>query len=271
MSSLQFSKTDSTGHLENPSDHPTHYSSASVANFVGQRVTILTGAGISAESGLQTFRDADGLWEGHRLEDVATPEAFSRQPELVHEFYNQRRRALRSVTPNAAHLAIAEFERQHTDRGDEFLLVTQNVDDLHQRADSRSLIAMHGELNKARCQESGEVWTWNEDLSTSTPHPRNPSLRGRLRPHIVWFGETPLLLDEIFEFVRQTDVFIAIGTSGVVYPAAMLVQSTPLHTQRILLNLASAENARAFDQILLGQATDLVPKLLLKTVNPTQE
>lgn len=237
-----------------------------IANFAGQRVLILTGAGISAESGLQTFRDADGLWEGHRLEDVATPEAFARNPRLVDEFYNQRRRALRSVQPNPAHAALAEFERQHLERGDEFLLVTQNVDDLHTRAGSRRCIPMHGELNKVRCLDTHEVFDWRTDLTRETPHPKHPDRLGRLRPHIVWFGEVPFELDLIFEFARRTDIFIAIGTSGVVYPAAMLVQATPLHARRWLLNLASAENAGAFDDVKLGPATELVPKLLFSTL-----
>ncbi|HRK07550.1 MAG TPA: NAD-dependent deacylase [Pseudobdellovibrionaceae bacterium] len=229
--------------------------------FAHQRVLILTGAGISAESGLKTFRDADGLWEGHRIEDVATPEAFARDPDLVYDFYNQRRRSLREVTPNAAHVAIAKFEHQHIASGGEFLLVTQNVDDLHGRAGSKRLLHMHGELIKARCLDRGEVLNWTDDLDQSSVHPRS-KMPGRLRPHIVWFGEVPLHLDEIFDFARRAEVFIAIGTSGVVYPAAMLVNATPPHCRRILLNLAAAENATAFDEVMLGAATQLVPQLL---------
>ncbi len=222
-------------------------------------VVVLTGAGISQESGLATFRGADGLWEGHRVEDVATPQAFARQPQLVHEFYNQRRRQLLSpnVQPNAAHRALAEFEQQWPG---EFLLVTQNVDDLHVRAGSRHVRAMHGELLKARCLETGEIFEWREDLGLETPHPRNPTWRGRLRPHIVWFGEYPLFLDEISRALAKADLFVAIGTSGLVYPAAALVEMTPDRCRRVEINLDDTPVARAFDEVVRGRAGEEVPR-----------
>jgi len=225
------------------------------------KVLVLTGAGISAESGIPTFRGADGLWEGHRLEDVATPDAFRRDPVLVHQFYNDRRRRLQQsdVSPNAAHLALAEFEQQHDD---DFLLVTQNIDDLHQRAGSRNVLPMHGELLQARCLDTGETFPWKEDLSLHTPHPSDPSRIGRLRPHVVWFGEIPLGLEQISRAAQQADVFIAIGTSAVVYPAAGIVQSTRLDCRRIEINLDNTPQSRAFDDSIRGKASIEVPRLL---------
>ncbi len=224
-------------------------------------VLVLTGAGISAESGIPTFRGADGLWEGHRLEDVATPDAFRRNPELVHRFYNLRRRYLQQpeIQPNAAHLALAEFESRWSGQ---FLLVTQNIDNLHQRAGSKQLLAMHGELLKARCLDSGATYGWLEDLDTDTPHPLDPARRGRLRPHVVWFGEMPLGMDQIEAAARSADVFIAIGTSGLVYPAAGIVNWTPSRCRRIEINLDQTPASPHFDQTYRGPATQWVPKVL---------
>ncbi len=224
-------------------------------------VLILTGAGISAESGIPTFRGPDGLWEGHRVEDVATPEAFERDPTLVHRFYNLRRRKLLEPTikPNAAHRALADFEAEH-DAG--FLLVTQNIDDLHQRAGSRRVLPMHGELLKARCLDSDEVFDWTDDLDLDTPHPRDPMRLGRLRPHIVWFGEVPLGLDQIEQAASAADVFIAIGTSGVVYPAAGIVRATRPDCYRIEINLDATPGSSRFDESIRGQATVEVPRVL---------
>lgn len=224
-------------------------------------ILVLTGAGISAESGVPTFRGPDGLWEGHRVEDVATPEAFQRNPELVQEFYNQRRRKLLSpeIQPNAAHLALAELERIHDG---EFLLVTQNIDDLHQRAGSRKLLAMHGELLKARCIDSGETFAWCEDLNLHTPHPRFPDRLGRLRPHVVWFGELPIGLDEIARAAETADGFLSIGTSGLVYPAAGIVRATPPHCRRIEINLDTTAASSMFDESIRGRASVEVPKIL---------
>ena len=222
-------------------------------------ILILTGAGISADSGIPTFRGTDGLWEGHRLEDVATSEAFGRDPVLVHQFYNDRRRQLQAagVQPNAAHLALAEFEQRH--EGD-FLLVTQNIDNLHQRAGSRRVLAMHGELLKARCLDTGELYDWTEDLSVETPHPADPSRRGRLRPHVVWFGEIPLGLDQIEQAASQADLFVAIGTSGVVYPAAGIVRATPPHCRTVEINRDDTPRSSSFDETIRGRASDVLPE-----------
>ncbi|HEX9082682.1 MAG TPA: NAD-dependent deacylase, partial [Holophagaceae bacterium] len=195
-------------------------------------LVVLTGAGISAESGLRTFRDADGLWERHRVEDVATPEAFARNPALVYRFYNERRRALPDVSPNAAHQALARLESAWP--GD-FLLVTQNVDDLHERAGSRNLIHMHGELRKARCLACRAILPWPDDLEAEDRCPH--CTHGRLRPHIVWFGERPLEMDRIFAALDRCTRFVAIGTSGHVYPAAGFVEAVGPACRTLELNL----------------------------------
>lgn len=225
------------------------------------KVLVLTGAGISAESGIPTFRGDDGLWEGHRVEDVATPEAFGRNPELVHQFYNLRRRKLldKSIQPNAAHVALAEFEQRHDDS---FLLVTQNIDDLHQRAGSKNVLPMHGELLKARCTLTGDLIDWREDLSLQTPHPSEPDLVGTLRPHVVWFGEMPIGLDQIADFAESCDLFLAIGTSAVVYPAAGIVQCTPQHCVRVEINLDDTPQSDRFEKTIRGPASVEVPKFL---------
>ncbi|WP_005036747.1 Sir2 family NAD+-dependent deacetylase [Holophaga foetida] len=221
-------------------------------------VVILTGAGISAESGLRTFRASDGLWEEHRIEDVATPEGFERDPELVQNFYNERRHQLKTVVPNAAHRALAELEQGW--QGD-FLLVTQNVDDLHERAGSRSLIHMHGELHKARCQRCHGVFRWEADLGAMTPCP-SCGAHGELRPHIVWFGEMPLELDRIGEALERCSLFLAIGTSGNVYPAAGFVRMVPRQARRIELNLEASMVAGAFPEHRTGPASETVPELV---------
>ena len=223
------------------------------------KVLILTGAGISAESGIPTFRGSDGLWEGHRIEDVATPEAFERNPELVQTFYNGRRRALQdeAIKPNAAHVALAEFERNHDD---DFLLVTQNIDNLHQRAGSENILPMHGELLKARCGESGELFDWRDDLTADTPHPHDAAKRGALRPHVVWFGEMPIGLERIDAAARQADLFVAIGTSALVYPAAGIVQATKSSCRRVEINLDDTPQSNVFDATIRGKASEEVPK-----------
>ena len=217
-------------------------------------IVLLTGAGISAESGLRTFRDADGLWERHRVEDVATPEAFRRDPALVYRFYNERRRSLSGVQPNAAHLALARLER---DWPGKLLLVTQNVDDLHERAGARAPLHMHGELLKARCLACRAVAAWPGDLDAES---RCPACgRGPLRPHIVWFGEVPFHMDRIYEAVAGCDLFVAIGTSGHVYPAAGLVEAAPPGARTVELNLEPSRVADAFQEHRTGRATDQVP------------
>lgn len=242
-------------------------------------ILVLTGAGISAESGIPTFRDADGLWEGHAIEEVATPQGFARDPERVHDFYNARRRGLLSpeIHPNAAHVALAEWEREHVARGaGKFLLVTQNIDDLHVRAGSKNVLAMHGELLKAQCLESGEVFDWLDDLTMDTPHPEDPAdetRRGMLRPHVVWFGEVPLGLDVIADAASEANLFLAIGTSGLVYPAAGMVQSTQPRCRKIEINLGDTPASSAFDEHRRGRASTEVPKLIreLASFDETRE
>ena len=218
-------------------------------------IVILTGAGISAESGLRTFRAADGLWENHRVEDVATPEAFVRDPGLVQRFYNERRQQLRQVEPNAAHHALARLER---DWPGEVLVVTQNVDDLHDRAGSRNLIHMHGELLKARCMACGAVSVWKEDILPESPCPACTRM-GRLRPHIVWFGEMPLEMGRIGEALGRCSLFAAIGTSGNVHPAAGFVSMVRPGTRTIELNLDASMISSGFRECRQGRATELVP------------
>jgi NAD-dependent deacetylase len=222
-------------------------------------IVILTGAGISKESGLDTFRDTDGIWANVRLEDVATPEAFQRNPRLVHDFYNARRRALNdaSVAPNPGHLALARLEREWPGP---VLLVTQNIDNLHERAGSRQLLHMHGEVQKVRCQECRGVFAWYEDLGVGDTCPGcgDP---GGLRPHVVWFGEMPLAMDRIYAALEACSLFISIGTSGSVYPAAGFVsharQFAEAHT--VELNMEPSAGATLFHQTIYGPATSVVP------------
>lgn len=219
-------------------------------------IVILTGAGISAESGLPTFRDANGLWQGHRIEDVASPEGFARDPELVHEFYNQRRAQLKTVEPNAGHQALARLEREWSGG---FLLVTQNVDDLHERAGSENLIHMHGELRKARCGYCGAVLSCSRDVFSGT-RCRACGEVGGLRPHIVWFGEFPLETGRITTALRKANLFVSIGTSGMVYPAAGFVhQAKEAGAETIEINNAVTEASAHFDRRLTGPATVQVP------------
>jgi len=219
-------------------------------------IVVLTGAGISAESGLSTFRLKDGLWDNHAVEDVATPEAFRRNPSLVHEFYNARRQQLDSVVPNAAHLALAGFEKQFS--GD-FLLVTQNVDDLHDRAGSKNLIHMHGELLESRCTGCDAVERIDHDLTTASVC-ATCQRTGTVRPNIVWFGEMPMAMDRIYNTLAQCDLFVSIGTSGNVYPAAGFCQEAKIAgAQTIELNLGPSKGASSFDICQYGLATELVP------------
>ncbi len=228
-----------------------------------RNIVVLTGAGISAESGVPTFRGADGLWEGHRFEDVATPEAFARDPELVQRFYNLRRAALSTVQPNAAHHALAELAARW--EGD-FLLVTQNVDDLHDRAHADplpgmgfELIHMHGELLKGRCTRTGLVSDWPGDMAAHEPSPDHPE--GCMRPHIVWFGEMPLHMDRIERALAACDLFVSIGTSGAVYPAAGFVDlARRAGARTVEINLEPSLGAGLFDESVYGPATQAVPR-----------
>ena len=221
-------------------------------------IVILTGAGISRESGLHTFRDADGIWATVRIEDVATPEAFQRDPCKVQGFYNARRRGLldEGVQPNAAHHALARLEAAWPGG---VLLVTQNIDDLHDRAGSQNLIHMHGELLKARCTMCRSVHEWREDLDVGTVCPRC-GMPGTLRPHVVWFGEMPLEMERIYGALGDCGLFVSIGTSGNVYPAAGFVQEARASGARTLeLNLEPSAGATLFEQRREGPATELVP------------
>ncbi|MEE8445606.1 MAG: Sir2 family NAD+-dependent deacetylase [Alphaproteobacteria bacterium] len=221
-------------------------------------IVVLTGAGISRESGLHTFRDTDGIWATVKIEDVATPEAFARDPVTVQEFYNSRRRGLAdgAVEPNPAHVALAEFEAAW--QGD-FLLVTQNIDDLHERAGSRNLVHMHGELFKARCESCGGTADWRGDIFVETACPACGKAGG-LRPHVVWFGEMPLEMERIYASLESCGLFISIGTSGNVYPASGFVQAARTTGARTVeLNLEPSEGATLFDEAIYGPAGTVVP------------
>lgn len=223
-----------------------------------KRIVVLTGAGVSAESGMGTFRDRNGIWTKHSLEDVATPEGFARNPDLVHDFYNARRRALREARPNNAHFALARLEQSMKKAGGELMLVTQNVDNLHEKAGSRSLLHMHGELSRVMCSACGEKGAWDEDLFTNTECWRCGA-QGALRPDVVWFGEIPYGMDDIYGRLSSCDLFASIGTSGEVYPAAGFVHEAQLagaHT--IELNLEPSANAPTFGEGRYGPATQVV-------------
>lgn len=234
-----------------------------------KNTVILTGAGISAESGLGTFRDKDGIWTRYPLEDLATPEGFARDPAFVHGFYNDRRAQLRTAEHNAAHSALAELEAAVLEAGCAYTLVTQNVDNLHEKAGSRpeNLIHMHGELAKARCGCCGIVSAWTGDLAIDMAC-QTCQQTGFMRPHVVWFGEMPLDMDRIERAILAADVFVSIGTSGDVYPAAGYVQMARqfgLHT--VELNLEPSANAALFDETSYGPASKTVPEWVSKQLN----
>jgi NAD-dependent deacetylase len=221
-----------------------------------RNIVVLTGAGISAESGLATFRGPDGLWEGHRVEDVATPQAFRRDPALVQAFYDARRERLSSVEPNAAHRALARLDAEWPGA---LLIVTQNVDDLHERAGARRLLHMHGELNSAWCLACDARTAWQAPLGDAPPCPACGE-RGSLRPDIVWFGEMPYEMERIDRALMDADLFVSIGTSGAVYPAAGFVQTARYSGARTLeLNLEPSLGSTLFDEARTGPAGTLVP------------
>lgn len=222
-------------------------------------IVVLTGAGISAESGIKTFRASDGLWEGHRIEDVATPSGFKRNPILVQEFYNQRREQLlqSSIKPNPAHEALARLENEFDG---EFTLVTQNVDNLHERAGSINVLHMHGELLKIRCTQTGKVFICNEPIIKEMLCDCCQQ-KGTLRPHIVWFEEMPFFMEHIYKAVESCDLFVSIGTSGNVYPAAGLVQiANQVGAQTLEINLEKSNVASQFNDKIYGEAGEMVPK-----------
>ena len=226
-----------------------------------KEVVVLTGAGISAESGVRTFRDNDGLWENHRVEDVATPEAWVSDQSLVWSFYQARRNQLLEVVPNPAHFALAQLES----KTESLTLITQNVDDLHERGGSESVIHMHGRLQTLRCEATGlsEVRMGEHDLGGDFVLCNCCAVSSRMRPDIVWFGEVPMEMDVIYREVENCDVFIVIGSSGHVYPAAGLVNlanSNDAHT--ILVNLELPINGGDFDEAHIGKAGEILPDLV---------
>jgi NAD-dependent deacetylase len=232
-----------------------------MSEFLGkyQSIVILTGAGVSAESGVNTFRDNGGVWEDHRIEDVATPEAFERDAEFVHRFYNARRRPIldQQVAPNAAHKAIAKLQSEYSGK---VMLVTQNVDNLHEQGGSKEVFHMHGELLKMHCVNTHKVYDCNDDLNTEDKCECCGSA-GNLRPHIVWFGEMPLYMDEIYSALAECDLFVAIGTSGNVYPAAGFVEvAGQSGAQSLEINLEESQVASSFNEARYGLAGTVVPE-----------
>lgn len=220
-------------------------------------IVILTGAGLSAESGLATFRDAGGIWAQYNVEDVATPEGYARNPSLVLDFYNQRRRQGASAQPNAAHLALARLEAEHSGQ---VLIVTQNIDALHEAAGTHNLIHMHGEIAKAFCTECGKrTHIGANDIELDSRCPACAEF-GTLRPDVVWFGEMPYHMERIYEALAACNLFMSIGTSGTVYPAAGFVAGAKhagAHT--VELNLEPSQGASLFHEAIHGQATEIVP------------
>lgn len=223
-----------------------------------ERLVVLTGAGISAESGIPTFRSNGGLWRTYRFDELATPEAFQRNPGLVWEFYRWRQETARRAQPNRGHDVLARMEKQW---GPAFSLLTQNVDDLHDRAGNRRLLHLHGELSKARCTLCDQVLEGFDYQDSNLPCPKCKGSKG-LRPHIVWFGEQPLFLEEIQESLARATLFMAIGTSGVVYPAAQFVQLARRQGAfTVLINLDPAENASTFHRVIRGKSSEILDKL----------
>lgn len=222
-----------------------------------QNIVILTGAGLSAESGLSTFRDKDGIWAQYDYREVATPEGFACNPAKVLEFYNRRRRENRNVQPNAAHLALACLERDYS--GD-VLIVTQNIDPLHEMAGSKNLIHMHGEISKKLCARCGGRFDWSEEELRIDSACDACGMIGCMRPDVVWFGEMPYRMDEIYEALAQCDLFISIGTSGTVYPAAGFGSAArEVGARTVELNLEPSEGVSIFHEVRNGKATEIVP------------
>ncbi|MGA8107879.1 MAG: NAD-dependent deacylase [Acidobacteriaceae bacterium] len=227
------------------------------------RVFVLTGAGVSAESGLKTFRDQGGLWEGHRVEDVATPEAWEEDPARVWRFYSERRKAAKRAEPNAAHRALAELEEK---LGERFLLVTQNVDDLHQRAGSQRVVHMHGELFASRCEYFPRGCTREPFRDEAVYESEDAIARcvcgGRIRPHIVWFGEMPLEMERIEREIARSTVMLVVGTSGAVYPAANFVRWAGPQVRKYYIGPEAPLNALAFTRLVAGNAGAVLPGLV---------
>lgn len=221
-------------------------------------VVVLTGAGLSAESGVSTFRDRDGIWAKYDVRDVATPEGFARNPVLVHGFYNMRRRLHAGIKPNAAHVALARLEQGHPD----VTVVTQNVDALHEAAGSKNLIHMHGEILAALCTRCGGRHPWHDDLSMETVCP-GCGRPGGMRPDVVWFGEMPYQMERIAEVLGRADLFLSIGTSGNVYPAAgFFAEARAKGAHTVELNLEPSAGAGLFHEAIHGPATEVVPRFV---------
>lgn len=223
-------------------------------------IVILTGAGISAESGIETFRSEGGLWEQYPIEQVATLEGFAKDPALVHHFYNMRRAALKTVKPNSAHIALAKLQGHLRQTGGGLTIITQNVDDLHTQGGAKDVIHMHGVLTSLLCQFCDARWVWTED---ATPDMTCPTchIKTGPRPDIVWFGEMPYHLEAIDAAMKQAELFVSIGTSGAVYPAAGLVSEAKRQgTPTLELNLVPSQGSFLFDESRLGKAGSIVPK-----------
>lgn len=225
-----------------------------------KNIVILTGSGISAESGLATFRDAGGIWAKYDVEEVATPQGFAANPALVHEFYNARRQGVLTVNPNAAHKALARLQAGLAARGGKLTLITQNVDDLHERGGVVDVLHMHGELLKSECALCGDVKPCDGDMSVETIC-ASCNRNGGMRPHVVWFGEIPRYMDEAADAVMTADLFVSIGTSGSVYPAAGFVShARELNVPTMELNLEPSDNAYLFTHSQYGPASEIVPQ-----------
>ena len=223
------------------------------------RLFVLTGAGISAESGLATFRGSGGLWNGHRVEEVATPEAWQADPALVWRFYSQRRRDALAAQPNAAHIALAKIEKR---LGDRFYLCTQNVDDLHERAGSQRIHHMHGSLFQSRCTRTSEHFSDQSLYEDPNDFPICKTCHASIRPHIVWFGEIPLDMDAIYCELNRATTLLVVGTSGSVYPAAGFVHiANQRHIRTIYVGPEEPLNIEAFDEVILNTATEALPAL----------
>ncbi|MEM1382195.1 MAG: NAD-dependent deacylase [Pseudomonadota bacterium] len=229
-----------------------------------ERIVILTGAGVSAESGLGTFRDAGGIWSRYDLAEVATPEGYARNPSLVLDFYNARRRNCRAAAPNAAHKALADLV---SERPEDVALVTQNIDDLHERGGAARVIHMHGELLRALCAHCGHRWQWPGDMTMADRCPQC-SAAGSVRPDVVWFGEIPYRMEEIGDLLAQATLFVAIGTSGAVYPAAGFVaEARAVGAETVEINLEPSDTAGQFDRHLHGPASEVVPRWVAEVLS----
>ena len=227
--------------------------------MIPERIFILTGAGVSAESGLSTFRDKGGIWDQYKVEEVASIQGYERNPAYVLEFYNMRRNIHAGIEPNAAHLALAELEALWAERGGSVTLCTQNIDHLHEKGGSKQVLHMHGEIAKARCHDCGDLVPYDGDLSVNLGCAACGRIGG-MRPHVVWFGEMPLEMEVIGEALKAAELFVSIGTSGAVYPAASFVaEARRADIATMEINLEPSANAHLFDTGRYGKASEAVP------------